>query len=140
MHNSIEVPAQSEQRKGFLIGILYLGVSLVLNVVSQLMLKMAMANLGEFQVGGSSMEYILSMINPMIIGGLLLYGGGTVLWLLCLTKLDISFAYPVSTAQYLLIFWGGWYFFQEVMSVYRIAGLAIICVGVVIISFDYRKQ
>lgn len=136
----MDMSAQAEQRKNFLIGITYLGVSLVLNVISQLMLKMAMTGLGEFHVGDSSVAYIFSMINLEIIGGLLLYGGGTVLWLLCLTKLDISFAYPVSTAQYLLIFWGGWYFFQEAMSAYRIAGLAIICVGVVIISFDYRKQ
>ena len=125
--------------KDFRIGVLYLMANLVVSVAAQFMLKRGMLDLGEFELAQGGM-YLLEMINPLIIGGLLLYAAGTLLWLLCLTKLDLSFAYPTGTLQYLLVFVGAWILFDENISPLRIAGLVVICTGVFVLAFDLRKK
>ncbi|MEL7339624.1 MAG: multidrug resistance protein, partial [Bacteroidota bacterium] len=60
-------------------------------------------------------------------------------WLLCLTKLDLSFAYPAGTLQYLFIFMGAWWWFDENISLLRIAGLVVIVIGVIVLALDNKK-
>ncbi|MDX1907261.1 MAG: multidrug resistance protein [Bacteroidia bacterium] len=124
----------------FRLGLIYLGLNLIISVAAQFVLKAAMARLGGFDAGGDVGAYFLAMINPWIIGGLFLYGSGTVLWLLCLTKLELSFAYPVATVQYLLVFAGAWLILGENIPWLRLAGLAVIGAGVLVISLETRKK
>ena len=116
-------------------GIIYLLLNLVVSVAAQFVLKAAVAKLGPV-AERDLVHYILSMVNLPIIFGLLLYASGTILWLLCLTKLDLSFAYPVATIQYLLVFLGAWLLFDETISLQRIIGMLVICLGVLVISLD----
>lgn len=120
---------------GKLLGMIYLLLNLIISVAAQAVLKAAMAELGGFDPA-NAVDYFISMLNPMVIGGLLLYGSGTILWLLCLTKLDLSFAYPAATLQYFLVFWSAWYFLGESIGWVRIAALCVITVGVIIMSLD----
>ena len=117
-------------------GLIYLGLNLIISVAAQFILKAAMAQLGGFDAGGDVWAYLLAMLNPYVIGGLVLYALGTILWLLCLTKLDLSFAYPAATLQYVLIFLGAWFLFDEQIDWMRIAGLAVIGAGVFVMSMD----
>ncbi|MDX2286245.1 MAG: hypothetical protein NW241_18900 [Bacteroidia bacterium] len=133
-------PDAAQSRKRFLTGLLFLAANLVVSVAAQFVLKAAMARLGKFGEGGDALAYLISMINPMVIGGLALYASGTVLWLLTLTKLELSFAYPVATVQYLLVFIGAWLIFDESISWLRVLGLAVITGGVLIISMDHWKK
>ncbi|GAB4416566.1 MAG: SMR family transporter [Bacteroidia bacterium] len=130
---------QAGKRSDLTMGLVYLALNLVISVAAQFMLKAAMANLGQFDAGGDVLTYLLSMFNMQVIGGLVLYAMGTVLWLLCLTKLDLSFAYPAATLQYVLIFLGAWYLFDEQIDWLRIAGLVVIGCGVVVMSIEKRN-
>lgn len=133
------MPAVSK-KNDTLFGVLYLFLNIVISVAAQLMLKTGMAKLGSFQVSGDTLLYLFSMINPEIIGGLFFYASGVILWLLCLSKLDLSFAYPAATFQYVLIFVASWYFFSEQISWLRILGMLVIGTGVILISLDYGKR
>jgi multidrug transporter EmrE-like cation transporter len=126
--------------KDFMQGLALLGADIILNITAQFILKRAMVDLGEFHVVEGWMDYIFSMANIEIIGGLLLYGVSIGFWLACLSKLDLSFAYTAATVQYVLVYWGGWYLFGEALSQERIVGLVVIFVGVVVISLDYRNR
>ena len=128
------------EKNDTLAGIVYLFLNILISVAAQLMLKAGMANLRSFQVSGDTMQYLFSMINIEIVGGLFFYASGVILWLLCLSKLDLSFAYPAGTFQYVLIFIGSWYFFNEGISWQRILGMFVIGTGVILISFDYGKK
>jgi drug/metabolite transporter (DMT)-like permease len=125
--------------KDMLMGLLYLFLNLLISVAAQFVLKAAMAELGEFGVGGSAVDYLLQMINVKVIGGLVLYASGVVLWLLCLSKLDLSFAYPAATLQYFLVFLGAWWLFDESIPLLRIAGLIVIAGGVIVMSLDQKQ-
>lgn len=120
-------------------GLAYLILNLLISVGAQFLLKSGMADLGSFEMSGDLNSYMLSMINWKIVGGLIFYASGIIFWLLCLSKLDLSFAYPAATFQYVLIFIGSWYIFQEQIGIERILGMLIISVGVIVISLDYRK-
>lgn len=122
------------------LGLIYLGLNLIISVAAQLMLKSAMADLGGFPEGGQIFDYLVGMITLPVITGLALYGAGTIFWLLCLAKLDLSFAYPAGTLQYFLIFIGAWYFFDENISLLRIIGMLVIILGVVVMAKDFKKS
>ena len=109
-------------------------------MTAQLVLKDAMMQMGEFAIADNWMVYAYGMINMEVLGGLLLYGVGTILWILCLTKLDLGLAYPAGTLQYLLIFAGAWWFFDERISAIRLMGMLVICIGVVIMSMQRRVR
>ncbi|MCB0839240.1 MAG: multidrug resistance protein [Bacteroidetes bacterium] len=122
-----------------IIGIIYLLIDIIISVIAQLILKKAMVNIGEFDPEAGILNYGLSFLNFQVILGLGLYGLGMVFWLLCLTKLDLSFAYPAATLQYIFIFLGAWIIFEESISHLRLAGLAVICLGVIIMSTGMKK-
>lgn len=125
---------------GMAIGLTYLLLNLLISVSAQLLLKAGMLDLGSFQVSGDSIEYFFAMVNWKIIGGLVFYATGIIFWLLCLSKLELSFAYPVATLQYVLIFFAAWYFFEEDISIERIAGMVVIAIGVIIISLEMKNR
>ncbi|MEZ4774696.1 MAG: hypothetical protein R3D00_16040 [Bacteroidia bacterium] len=120
------------------IGIFYLMLDLLISVAGQLTLKYAMHNLGSIPEDAPLTDYLLSMISLPVIAGLGLYGLGIVFWILCLTKLDLSFAYPAGTIQYFLIFIGAWVIFDEQINFLRIAGAVVIVAGVVVMSKDIK--
>ncbi|MBK7872936.1 MAG: hypothetical protein IPJ74_20845 [Saprospiraceae bacterium] len=117
-------------------GLLLLLAAIIPSVAAQLILKEAMIEIGAFDTQGNIWEYAIKLIHPMVILGLGLFGTGTIFWIVCLSKLELSFAYPVATIQYFLIFLGAWFYFDERIPLIRLLGLFIIVFGVIIISFD----
>ena len=84
--------------------------------------------------------YLLELIRVPIVGGLALYAAGTALWLVCLTKLDLSVAYPASAVQFLLIFTGAWHFFDEPITISRLVGATIVLAGVLLLTLDRNER
>ena len=69
-----------------------------------------------------------------MILGLVLYGTGTLLWIKCLTRLELSLAYLVSALQYVFVFVAAKLLFAESLSATRLIGLGVILVGIVIVT------
>ncbi len=115
------------------LGVVLLGLNILVSVAAHLILKAGMDQIDVNQPT-LSMEYALLFLSPLIVGGLALYGSGTLLWLFCLRHLDLSLAYPLGTLQYAFIFFGAWFFFDENLSLLRITGTAIIVLGVIVIA------
>jgi multidrug transporter EmrE-like cation transporter len=63
-----------------------------------------------------------------------MYGISVVLWILALSRVDVSYAYPMLSIGYILVAVFGWAIFGEDMSLNRIMGIFIIIVGVILIS------
>ena len=111
---------------GFLVG------SVLLSATAQVFLK-AGAMAGNSALVESDAAWQI-FFQPMVIAGLALYGMGTLLWLKCLTRVDLSVAYLVSALQYVLIFAAARAIFDESLSPTRLCGLTVILVGIVIVS------
>ena len=130
---------ENQQRLDFL-GILFLLLSILFSVSAQFVLKKAMLHVGSFDLGGAPIGFILDLINIWVILGLLLYGTGTIFWIMCLKKIDLGLAYPMGTFQYIFIFIGAYFLFDESISWVRLVGMALICLGVIVISKDFWSK
>lgn len=115
---------------------LYIFLCVVLNVISQLLLKTGMNTIGHFQMEATNLlnTSIKIATNPNIIIGLLLYGLSFALWLVALSRLDVSLAYPLLSIGYIIMPFVAYLFLGEVLSILRIVGICIIIVGVYIVS------
>jgi drug/metabolite transporter (DMT)-like permease len=115
---------------------LFISVSICAGVAGQLMLKRGMTILGAQSLSGSSIvDVVLRMaLSPWVILGLTIYVAGTFFWLMVLSRIDLSFAYPMTSMSYILIVLSSWYFLGESISPLRIAGVVTIIAGVSLIA------
>ncbi len=114
----------------------YIFLCVVLNVASQLLLKTGMNTIGHFQIEANNLlsTGLKIATNPNIVIGLLLYGLSFGLWLVALSRLDVSIAYPLLSIGYIIMPFVAYLFLGEVLSILRIIGICIIIVGVYIVS------
>ena len=107
--------------------------SVLLGVVGQLVLKGGVTRLGPLALGGGNPLALAWRIGstPQIWGGLALYGVSTFLWLVALSQVQLGFAYPFLSLSYVLVIVTSWVLFSEEVSVWRVVGVAAICIGVI---------
>ena len=108
-------------------------ISVSMSAVAQVLFKYGMsaasmrAALAEGSPGAIALAVVLS---PGVLGGLALYGLGTVLWLAVLSRAELSQAYPFVGLSFVLTAIFGVLLFQDTMPVSRVAGIAAIVAGV----------
>ena len=114
----------------------YIFLMLAFTVYSQLVMRwqvLAAGGLPDSSQGKISFIFHL-LINPWVISGIVATFLAGVSWMLAMTKLDLSYAYPFVALNYVLILALGFIFFQEVMTPAKILGSILIVAGVVVLS------
>ena len=114
--------------------IILLGV--LLNAAAQLFLKEGMRRIGYFEFAWGNVLPIALQVagNIFILGGLFLYVVSVGVWLLVLSRVEVSFAYPLLSVGYIVNAVAGYYLFQENLSATRITGILIIIIGVYFVT------
>jgi multidrug transporter EmrE-like cation transporter len=56
------------------------------------------------------------------------------IWLVVLSRVEVSFAYAFLSLGFVLVTIAGWFFFGESLSVWRIGGIALVCGGLLCIA------
>jgi len=114
--------------------LIMLGV--LLNAAAQLFLKEGMRRIGHFDFIWANAVPITMQVagNVFVLGGLLCYIISVAVWLLVLSRVEVSFAYPLLSVGYIVNAVAGYYLFQENLSIVRITGILIICVGVFFVT------
>lgn len=119
------------------LSILLVMISSLLGVVGQISLKMGMERLGTLDVSGPAniMQTAFHVFTaPLVLLGLGFYGLGAVVWLAVLSRLDVSLAYPLLALNFVLVPLLAWLILGEHVPSGRWFGVAIVLVGVTIIS------
>lgn len=108
----------------------------LLNAVAQLLLKAGVRAVGEFDLTVANIVPVGWRIATQlpIIGGLSCYVLSVVVWIVGLSRVDVSLAYPMLSLGYVVNAFAAWYLFGEVMSVQRLVGIGIILLGVVVLA------
>jgi len=116
------------------IPLIVLGV--MLNAAAQLALKQGMRNIGYFAFRWENCGSVFVAVasSPYVLGGLACYVFSVVVWLLVLSRVEVSFAYPLLSIGYIVTAFAGWRFFNESMNLTRWSGIMIICFGVWLIT------
>jgi multidrug transporter EmrE-like cation transporter len=114
--------------------LIMLGV--LLNAAAQLFLKEGMRRIGHFEfIWANAVPIALQVAgNVFVLGGLLCYVISVAVWLLVLSRVEVSFAYPLLSVGYIVNAVAGYYLFQENLSIMRISGIVVICLGVFLVT------
>ena len=75
-----------------------------------------------------------AFMNPYILSGIAIYGFTTLVWLVILSRVKLSIAYPMLSSGYVLSILFSWMLFKESIPKVRIIGAAIICIGVYFVA------
>ncbi|TNC82680.1 MAG: 4-amino-4-deoxy-L-arabinose transferase [Oleiphilus sp.] len=116
------------------IPLILLGV--FLNAFAQFFLKKGMISIGhfDFTLANAIPIGIKAAMNWAIVAGLTCYVVSVVVWMLVLSRVDVSYAYPFLSIGYILTTVLGYMFFNEVITAERIGGIVLICLGVVLVA------
>jgi drug/metabolite transporter (DMT)-like permease len=111
-------------------------ISVMLGVVGQLMLKQGMNVMGPQSLSPDKIPTILWKVatSPWVVIGLLVYVSATFFWLIALSRVELSYAYPFASLSYIFMLAASWRLMGENPSLPRLGGVALICLGVIIIS------
>lgn len=111
-------------------------ISVLLGAVGQLSWKVGMNKVG-FTYGGVwnlIPQFFKILTTPFILLGLGCYGVATLLWLVILSRVDLSYAYPMISFAYVLVVIFSWLLLKEGIAGIRWLGVALICLGVFLVA------
>ena len=111
--------------------------SVTLNALAQVFLKLGMgtAELPAQWTAGEAFRLVLwAALNPWIVAGLASYALSILVWMYVLAYNEVSYAYPFLSIGFVLVTMMGWWIFDDSLSLQRILGISLICLGVVMVS------
>jgi drug/metabolite transporter (DMT)-like permease len=112
----------------------------VLTVIGEVLLKLGVAHVGE-QVGAFSLDpQVLwaTFTEWRVILGFALVFGGAIFWLGVISRVELSFAYPLLALNYLILLIPARFILNEAITPTRIIGAGIIVLGVIVITWGQR--
>lgn len=111
-------------------------LGVLLNAVAQLLLKAGTNSIGHFEFSAANAIPIGLKVaaEPHILGGLVCYAVSVVVWILALSRVEVSIAYPMLSIGYIVNAVAAYFLFGEAVSVQRMVGIGIIVVGVYVVA------
>jgi drug/metabolite transporter (DMT)-like permease len=114
--------------------ILFSGV--LLNALAQLGLKAATRITGPLLAGDAGLwQRGLQLLTvPPLWYAILAYGLSLIVWLVGLSRVPVTQAYPLLSLGYVINIGLAWWLLGEVPTVQRVGGIAVIVVGVILVA------
>jgi multidrug transporter EmrE-like cation transporter len=108
----------------------------MLNAIAQLALKASVKEMGVIGLNFSSSfpAFLRLACEPFLWVGLVCYGISVLVWILALSRVDVSIAYPMLSMGYVVNAFAAWQLFGESMNPVRIIGIGIVLIGVYILA------
>ena len=115
---------------------LMLALAIIFAVVSQLLFRTGVGSMGQLTFTRSTLvvEVWKLFTSPYIIAGVALYGFGFLAWMGALSRFGLSYVYPFTALNYVLLLLFSWILFDEPLSIVRWIGVGVIILGVFIAS------
>jgi len=115
-------------------GLIFTGV--LLNAAAQLLLKAGTNAVGHFDFTAANIVPIGTRLalEPHILGGLACYVVSVVVWILGLSRVEVSIAYPMLSIGYIINALAAWFLFGESLTAQKLVGIGFIVVGVFLVS------
>ena len=108
----------------------------LLNAAAQLLLKAGTNSVGAFVFTADNVFPVGIKLasNPYILGGLGCYAISVVLWIMALSRVEVSLAYPMLSIGYVINAFAAWQLFGEALTAQRLVGIGTIIVGVFLVA------
>jgi multidrug transporter EmrE-like cation transporter len=114
----------------------FLICGVLLNAAAQLFLKAGVTRIGEFAFSLENVVPIGTRLatNPSILAGLGCYVLSVVVWILGLSRVPVSIAYPMLSIGYVVNAAAAWWLFGESITAQKLVGIGFIVVGVYLVA------
>jgi drug/metabolite transporter (DMT)-like permease len=112
-------------------------VNIIIGSVGQLMFKSGMTQIGRIGIAEISRPWAtlgMFFTNPYILLALPLYAVALIIWLIVLSRLQLSFAYPCLSMAYVVNALLAQAILGEHISVLRWVAIGLICIGVMVMT------
>lgn len=108
----------------------------LLNAAAQLLLKAGTNAVGHFAFERGNIMPVGWQLatQPHIFAGLVCYVVSVVIWIMALSRVEVSIAYPMLSIGYVVNALAAWYLFGEALTPMRLIGIGIIVFGVFIVA------
>jgi multidrug transporter EmrE-like cation transporter len=108
----------------------------LLNATAQLLLKAGTNAVGRFEFAAASLVPVAGKValEPHILAGCFCYGISLIVWIMGLSRVEVSVAYPLLSLGYVINAVGAWYLFGESLTFARIVGIGFIVLGVGLVA------
>jgi len=136
------LPLAAPSRTGStIISVALLFVSVGFATAGQLTLKAAMEAIGRIgtaQVSDAGQTIARAVKEPLLWIGLVLFGVSALFWLVVLSRVALSLAYPFVGISYVVVVALARFFFHEHVPTLRWIGVAVIAVGIGLIGLSSK--
>ena len=113
-------------------------IPILLNIVGELILK---ASLNALVLSKDVIEATLSIISsPGALSGIFLILLGSILWLIALSRYQLSYLYPFMALNYVGIILGSSLFLQEKIELKLYLATSLLCIGLFLMSKSQAKE
>ena len=108
----------------------------LLNAGAQLLLKAGTNSVGVFEFSRANIGPIGWKLatEPHIVGGLACYVVSVAVWIMALSRVEVSVAYPLLSIGYVVNALAAWYLFGEAVTPLRLVGIGVIIIGVWLVT------
>ncbi|CAJ96423.1 EamA domain-containing protein [Cupriavidus necator] len=108
----------------------------LLNAAAQLLLKAGVNAIGAITLDrGTLLVTALRVLTQWpVLAGLTLYVVSVGVWIVGLSRVDVSIAYPMLSLGYVVNALAAWWLFGEMIGPLRVAGILLILAGVFLIA------
>lgn len=108
----------------------------LLNAAAQLLLKAGTNAVGHFDFHLDNLVPIGMKIafQPFIMGGMACYAISLVVWIMALSRVPVSMAYPMLSIGYVVNAAVAHYWFGETLAMQKLVGIGFIIIGVVLVA------
>lgn len=117
--------------KSFLLIVL----TVCLNTSGQFLMKAGVNRIGKISLFNEFFQtFFKAVTNLFVIGGFAIYVVSAGLWIIILSREDLSWAFPLVSLSYVITALAAPKILNEPFSVQRLVGTIVICIGVFLVS------
>ncbi len=114
----------------------FIFTGVLLNAAAQLLLKAGTNAVGHFEFSAQNIVPVGVKLafEPHIAGGVACYVVSLVVWIMGLSRVPVSVAYPMLSIGYVVNAVAAWMLFGESLTAQKLTGIGFIVVGVFLVA------
>ena len=112
------------------------GMCIIFGITGQLLIKKGMNVVGEVFLKDLLTPKVFKMVfQKYVFLGMFLYAVSSLLWMVALSRGELSYLYPLIGVGYIFTAVLAWIFFKENLTLIRFGGIMLISAGVFLVVF-----
>lgn len=109
-------------------------ISIFLGATGQFLFRLGMLRYGKVTAENVWGQLWGILTTPAIFFGFVCFGISSILWLVVISRWELSYAYPMVALGYVIAILYGAFFLQEAINLPKILGSALILLGIMVLG------